>query len=350
MEYFPIDAFEKSVSNLASLIANTKTKEEYEYISGINRGGVLLAYALSIKLGLPLLDFRSLETWKKTNDVNENINFSETDIHKVLLCDDIIDSGKTIDEFPENDVVVLFLSDNYKRQHFMEMRNAVHHIGTVASIPIRKISTISKKENRTIFYSHVADEWINFFWEEDAQKDAESLIRRQIEFIGEDPNREGLIETPKRIVSSWKELFVGYNMRPEKLIKTFDRETYDEIVLLKDIQLYSMCEHHMLPFVGKAHVAYIPNKRVIGISKLARIVDCYARRLQIQERIGTQVTNFLMQNLLPLGAACIIEAEHYCMRMRGCSQQDSTMITSSLKGAFKEKPEARAELMELIKR
>jgi len=132
---------------------------------------------------------------------------------------------------------------------------------------------------------------------------------------------------------------------------TFSADGYDQIILLKDIELYSMCEHHMLPFFGKAHVAYIPHpdKKIVGISKLARLVDIYARRLQIQERIGEQVTSALMKYLEPQGAACIIEAVHMCMRMRGVAKQQSIMCTSSLKGAFFTSAGARIELMSLIK-
>lgn len=177
----------------------------------------------------------------------------------------------------------------------------------------------------------------------------QSGIKAQLAFIGEDPNREGLKGTPERITRSWKELYAGYNQDPKQLLTSFDAESYDQIVLLKDIEFYSMCEHHILPFFGIAHVAYIPRKRVIGISKLARLVDIFARRLQIQERLGEQVANFLMQELHADGAACIIEAQHMCMRMRGVSKQGATMSTSSMKGVFMEDPAARAELMTLIK-
>lgn len=167
--------------------------------------------------------------------------------------------------------------------------------------------------------------------------------------IGDDADREGLIDTPKRVVRSWEELYSGYNKRPEDILTVFDAGTYDQIVLLKDCEIYSMCEHHMLPFFGKVHVAYIPGEHVIGISKLARLVDIYARRLQIQERIGEQVTTALMTHLKPKGAACIIEAEHMCMRMRGVNKQNSTMVTSSLKGAFFSNAAARSELLQLLK-
>ncbi len=175
-------------------------------------------------------------------------------------------------------------------------------------------------------------------------------VRLILRHLGENPTREGLLDTPKRVVKSWGEIYSGYNKQPEDVLTTFDSDGYDQIVLLKDIELYSMCEHHMLPFFGKAHVAYIPDGRVIGISKLARLVDMYARRLQIQERIGEQVTDALMAHLMPKGAVCIIEATHMCMRMRGVAKQNSTMVTSSMRGVFMDKPEARNELMQLINR
>lgn len=180
---------------------------------------------------------------------------------------------------------------------------------------------------------------------------AQRLIRSQVEIIGEDPFREGLKDTPKRVVRMWDEIFSGYSQDPRNLLTTFDSGGYDQIVLLKDIELYSMCEHHMLPFFGKAHVAYIPGKngKVIGISKLARLLDIYAKRLQIQERIGKQVTAAIMEHLEAAGAACIIEATHMCMRMRGVEKQNSVMTTSSMRGTFLEFPGTRNELMQLIK-
>lgn len=183
------------------------------------------------------------------------------------------------------------------------------------------------------------------------QEMARSMISMQLDYIGENPNREGLKDTPRRVVKMWDEIFQGYNQDPTSIFTTFDSGGYDQIVLLKDIELYSMCEHHMLPFFGKAHIAYVPgeNGKVIGISKLARLVDIYAKRLQIQERIGKQVTSALMEHLEAAGAACIIEATHMCMRMRGVAKQNSVMTTSSMKGVFMDKPEARNELMALIR-
>ena len=179
-------------------------------------------------------------------------------------------------------------------------------------------------------------------------KSAEGLIKQILFEIGEDPSREGLQDTPKRVVKSWKELYAGYNQKPEDFLTVFESDGYDQIVLLDNIELYSVCEHHMLPFHGVAHVAYIPDGKIVGISKLARIVDMYSKRLQNQERITQQVTEALMIHLKPKGAACIIEAKHMCMCARGVGKQNSVMKTSSMKGAFFDNPEARAELMGLI--
>lgn len=177
----------------------------------------------------------------------------------------------------------------------------------------------------------------------------EDIIRAVLERVGEDPGREGLDGTPARVVRSWRELYGGYEKSPEDVLTTFDKGTYDQIVLLRDIEFFSTCEHHMLPFIGKAHVAYLPGDRVIGISKLARLLDIYARRLQIQERIGEQVTDALMEHLNAQGAACIIESKHLCMQIRGVTKQHSIMTTSSLKGVFLEDRTARAELMGLLR-
>lgn len=172
-----------------------------------------------------------------------------------------------------------------------------------------------------------------------------------IKTIGDNPQREGLLETPSRVVKSWDHLYRGYKQSPTDVLTTFAADGYDQIILLRNIEMYSMCEHHMLPFFGKAHVAYLPdpNGKIVGISKLARLVEIYARRLQIQERIGDQVTSALMKYLQPQGAACIIEAQHTCMLMRGVEKQNSIMVTSSMKGIFLKNPEAKQELMQLIR-
>lgn len=175
-------------------------------------------------------------------------------------------------------------------------------------------------------------------------------IFSMLRHIGDDPDREGLIETPKRVLQSYDELYSGYKTNPADIFKVFEEESSDNMIIAKHVELYSMCEHHILPFFGTAHIAYIPkNNKVIGISKLARLLDIFARRLQIQERIGRQVVDCIDEHLDTKGSACIIEAQHMCMRMRGVSKQQSTMVTSALSGVFRDDAKAREELMQLVR-
>lgn len=265
----------------------------YPHVYGVPKGGMIVSGFMSHVLHSPFV---------------EQADF---------ILDDLVDSGVT--------------RDKYKKLY-----------------PDKQFIALFDKQTEP----ELKDKWIVFPWEKDhpgGEDSIEQNIVRQLQYLGEDVTREGLIDTPKRIVKSWKELYKGYDQKPEDLLTTFMADGYDQIVLLKDIEMYSMCEHHMLPFIGKAHVAYIPDKKVIGISKLARLVDMYARRLQIQERIGEQVSTALMERLQPKGAACIIEAQHLCMKMRGVNKQNSVMITSSLKGVFLKQSDARMELMKLIK-
>jgi GTP cyclohydrolase I len=177
----------------------------------------------------------------------------------------------------------------------------------------------------------------------------EAAIKTILEKIGENSERDGLSETPKRVVKSWEELYKGYKEDPKELVKVFECDSYTGMVLLKDIEIYSMCEHHMLPFVGKCHIAYIPDKKVIGISKLARIMEVYARRLQIQERLTDEIADALKELLQPKGVAVRIEAEHFCMRMRGIGKQNSVMVTTSLRGLFIKDSATRNEFLNAIK-
>jgi GTP cyclohydrolase I len=167
--------------------------------------------------------------------------------------------------------------------------------------------------------------------------------------IGEDPSREGLIRTPERVRRMYDELTAGYRVDPDALMNgaCFSVD-YDEMVVVRDIEFFSLCEHHLLPFVGKAHVGYLPRGRVIGLSKIPRIVDMYALRLQIQERLTVQVADFLMERLEPKGVACVIEATHMCTMMRGVKKQEATMVTSSMTGTFRRDARTRAEFMGLI--
>ncbi|WP_143742576.1 GTP cyclohydrolase I FolE [Porphyromonas circumdentaria] len=174
------------------------------------------------------------------------------------------------------------------------------------------------------------------------------LNRRIIEILGEDPNREGLIKTPERVTKSLRFLTKGYREDPEEILRSaMFREEYRQMVIVKDIDFFSLCEHHMLPFFGKAHIGYIPNKYVTGLSKIPRVVDVFARRLQVQERLTTQIKDCIQQTLNPLGTIVVIEAQHMCMQMRGVEKQNSLTTTSDFTGAFEE-ASTREEFMNLI--
>jgi len=228
-----------------------------------------------------------------------------------ILVDDIIDSGKTAEVF-------------------------------------------SKKYNKPVYVLITKEEtsdWIVFPWEESGEIDIQSHIVRVLEYIGEDPNREGLKDTPKRMVKSWEKLFGGYDKDPVEILKrTFGSEKYDEMVFLKDIEFYSTCEHHFLPFFGRITIAYIPKNTVVGISKLARLVEIFARRLQIQERLTTQIADTMNLVLQPLGVGVYCEAQHFCMTSRGVEKQNSKMITNCLFGVIKEDARAREEFMSLVRK
>ena len=180
------------------------------------------------------------------------------------------------------------------------------------------------------------------------KEEATKSVYEMIRLIGDDPEREGVEETPKRVVKSWETIYGGYRQRPEDVLTSrFNSENYDEMVVLKNIEFFSTCEHHMLPFFGKAHVAYHPNGSVVGISKLARLVEVFSRRLQIQERLTTQIADSLMDIIEPIGCGVVIEAKHFCMISRGVNKQNSIMETSALRGVFKE-PDVKQEFLKLI--
>ena len=173
-------------------------------------------------------------------------------------------------------------------------------------------------------------------------------IKGLLNAIGENPNREGLIDTPTRVAQSCKEIYGGYDIDIDSVLTAFKMEGYDEMVTLKDIEFYSTCEHHLLPFYGKAHISYVPHKEIIGLSKLARLLDIYAKRLQVQERLTIQVADILNQCLKPKGVGVMVEAKHCCMLCRGVKKQESVMVTTALHGVY-EKPEVRAEFLNSVK-
>ena len=180
--------------------------------------------------------------------------------------------------------------------------------------------------------------------------EAEKAVRTLISFVGEDPNREGLLDTPKRVVKAYQDWYGGYNQDPKEVLnKTFSEiEGYDEIIMLKDIRVESHCEHHMAPFIGSAHVAYLPNKRVVGISKLARITRIFSKRMQVQEKLTAEIANCLQQVLKPRGVAVVIEAQHECMTTRGINEPGISMVTSQLLGKFRTDASTRKEFYSMI--
>jgi len=176
------------------------------------------------------------------------------------------------------------------------------------------------------------------------------LVRRMIQLIGEDPDRDGLRHTPERFEKALRFLTSGYHQDPEKLLNgAMFSVCYDQMVLVKDIEIYSLCEHHMLPFFGKCHVAYIPDKKVVGLSKIPRLVNMFARRLQIQERLTNQIASAIQQKIAPLGVGVVVEARHLCMVMRGVEKQNSQTVTSAMLGAFRENVQTRDEFLSLIR-
>jgi GTP cyclohydrolase I len=176
----------------------------------------------------------------------------------------------------------------------------------------------------------------------------EKAIKDILQAVGENPDREGLKLTPKRVASMYAELLSGDREDPAEYVKSVFKEKCDEVILLRDIPFYSMCEHHLMPFIGQAHVAYLPADFVVGVSKLARIVDCFAKRLQVQERLTAQIADFLNEHLRPQGVAVVLEASHSCMTIRGIKKPGSVMVTSALRGIFKKDPRSRAEVLSLM--
>lgn len=185
---------------------------------------------------------------------------------------------------------------------------------------------------------------------EEAPVLTEEAVRTILRHIGEDPEREGLVRTPARVRRSFEFLTRGYGQDPKAAINgALFTEDYQEMILCKDLDFYSLCEHHLLPFIGKAHVAYLPNRHIVGLSKIARMVEIYARRLQVQERMTTQIAHTIMDEIKPLGVAVVLEAEHLCMRMRGIEKQNSYVTTSAMLGRFRTHLETRQEFMNLLR-
>jgi len=284
---------------LCENLAN-KIKGKYRVIYPIHKNGLYVANFLSESLGLKIIyDKESI------NDFNKS---------ELIIVDDLVDSGRTLSSFKGIDKAVLFVKNNNQK----------------------KVKYFVEKTN----------DWIRFPFEK--ENDIEENIVRMLEYIGEDPTREGLIDTPKRIVKSWDKLYGGYKMNPKDLVTSFQDGACDEVVILKNIEFYSVCEHHNLPFFGKISIGYLPRKKVIGVSKLARIVEVYARRMQIQEKMTTQIADCIVDLINPRGVMVVCEAQHFCVVARGVEKKNSLMVTSAIRGAFRKK-DLRDEFLNLIK-
>jgi GTP cyclohydrolase I len=255
-------------------------------VFGIPRGGAILA-------GL-------------TKRAISNVEYAD------FIVDDIIDSGTTAEKYKKYNKKMYFMIDKRKDEY--------------------------------------KNKWIKMPWEQDGETDIQDHIIRIIEYIGDDAHRDGLIETPQRMVESWKELFSGYSHKPEEVLKTFENDSeINSMVVVKDIELYSTCEHHFLPFIGKCTVGYIPGGKIVGLSKIARLVEIFARRLQVQERLTEQIADTLYHILECQGVGVCIKAKHLCMASRGVNKQNSQMITTSLKGIFLEKEKVKEEFVQYIR-
>lgn len=277
-----------AAARVASLIYD-KSSPDQRHLYGIPRGGTPAAYLVAAALsGAAVVD-----------------SAEEAD----FFIDDLVDSGATRDRY----------MSAYSRPFF-----ALFEKG---------------------------DDWLVFPWEATVEGSADDIPVRLLQFIGEDPTRGGLKDTPKRYLRAWQHWAGGYKEDPAALLKCFEdgAEKCDEMVLVKSIPVYSHCEHHLAPFFGVAHVAYIPDGKIVGLSKISRLVDVFARRLQVQERLTNQIADAMEQNLAPKGVAVVIECRHLCMESRGIQRQGSSTTTSAMRGVFRESAAARAEFMGLVR-
>lgn len=262
-------------------------------IYGVPRGGVPVALALG-RLGL-----YSTDHWQAAD----------------VIVDDLVDSGATMERL------------------FKETEKPFYGL-------------IDKRRSQTYH-----GKWVVFPWEGSSEGSIEDAFLRLIQYIGEDANRGGLVETPKRMAKAWAEWTSGYNKDPKEVLKCFEdgAETYDEAVVEKDIPFYSHCEHHMAPFFGTITISYIPERRIVGLSKLVRLVDIFAKRLQVQERLTAQIADALVDCLQPKGVGVIVTARHLCMESRGVCRQGQSTLTSALRGALYDNEKARAEFLALAR-
>lgn len=299
-----------AVSSMAAHVAGlirAEFPQEVVKVFGIPRGGIPVAYLLA--------------KWSFIEVVDDP---DEAD----LFVDDIIDSGATLEHW----------CDAYPGKPFFAL--------------IDKTNPYSPCNGGDAQDLIKAGGWVHFPWEgAHAREGIEDNIRRLLQYVGEDPNRGGLEETPKRVAKAWAHWTSGYGKDAASLLKVFEdgADGCDEMVIVKDVPFYTHCEHHMAPFFGTASVAYIPDGRIVGLSKISRVVDMYARRLQVQERLTNQIADALNEHLRPTGVGVVVRARHLCMESRGICQQGHHTITSALRGVLKTDEKARAEFMALAK-
>lgn len=296
----PTDLTWADVQYAAARLAK-RAKHTTNAVAGIPRGGVPVACLVAAQLDVPIVDVPDQRA------------------PGTLVVDDLADTGATASRLPPG-------------QRFDALYRKSHTPADLAP------------------HAEPADDWLVFPWERGTPDAAgpTDAVTRLLEFIGEDPTRDGLIETPRRVVRSLTELTAGYRSDPATILDcTFD-VAYDEMVVVRDVPFVSLCEHHLLPFTGTATLGYIPTSRVVGLSKLARLVDCYAQRLQVQERLTRQIAEAIDTNLEPAGVGVVVRAEHSCMSARGV-RKAAPMITSTMLGALRDKPPARAEFLALAR-
>ena len=295
------------VSAAAAFLARSIQKLTTVY--GIPRGGVSAALALAACSRL--------------------VRVTEDPAEADWILDDLIDTGDTmaryIDQYPGKTFAALFDKGN----HSIRRR-----------APLLFGSTKDKES------------WLVFPWEASEVGSAGDIVTRFLSYIGEDPNREGLLETPARVLKAWGEWFGGYGKTPSEVVKAFTdgANGVDEMVLVRDIPVYSHCEHHLAPFFGVAHVAYIPDGKIVGLSKLPRLVDVFAQRLQVQERLTNQIADALQEVVNPKGIGVVLECRHLCMESRGIRRVGTSTVTSAMRGAMMTQPAARSELLSLVRR
>lgn len=297
MKYITNNEIQQKAKELAHTITHCTPLDVTVALYGVPRGGIPAAYAVQAQLA-------KINISSYLTEVAEEADF---------IIDDLIDSGST-------------------RERYSEEYN----------VPF--LALFNKQEQKDY------REWLVFPWENTDEGAAEDIPVRLIQYIGENVARGGLKETPRRFLKAWDHYTSGYKEDPEKILKVFEdgAENYDEMVMIRNCEVYSQCEHHLAPFFGVAHIAYIPDKKILGLSKIHRLVDVFSRRLQVQERLTSQIADALQKNLNPIGVGVVLECRHMCVESRGVAQRGTITTTSILKGALKNKESTRAEFFSLI--